>query len=201
MINGFFKYYKSQVVISLLVFLGVTLYLAKNHWGLSISIIAVITSILIAIDKWLWKTKMFSWMFWIDNFSGRYEGEFEYTFRNSSCEIQKGILKQVKIIHQTGSQIKIYSFTKKEDGSPSSSSKNIGISVEKLEGKQYRLIYSYLNDGNSDLTPHYGTEIIKFIVRGNKKYLHGKYFTERLPYQTRGEIKLRWASNSDEHEF
>ena len=114
-------------------------------------------------------------MFWIDNFSGRYEGEFEYTFRDSNCEIQKGMLKQIKIIHQTGSQIKYYFFTKKEDGSPSSS-KNIGISVEKLEGKQYRLIYSYLNDGNSNLTPHYGTEIIKFIVKGSREVSPWKIF-------------------------
>lgn len=76
--NGYFKYYKSSVLVSLLVILGISLFLAKDYWGLSFSIISVITSLLFFIDKWLWKTRLFSWMFWIEDFSGRYEGHLEY---------------------------------------------------------------------------------------------------------------------------
>ena len=202
MTDGYFKYYKSKLLISLLVFLGILIYLAKEHWGISVSIIAIISTLLFIIDKWLWKTKIFSKMFWIDDFSGTYEGQLEFEFKDSHCKTQKGILTHKKVIHQTGSRIKIYSFSINEDGTQSSVSENIDISVKKLDGKQFQFIYSYLNNGNSSLTPHFGTEIIKFIVKGDEKYLSGRYFTERLPYQTKGKfIDLRWVSNSQTHEF
>jgi hypothetical protein len=201
--NGFFKYYKSGVLIALIAFLGISLFFAKDYWGLSISIISVISAFLIVIDKWLWKTKAFSWMFWVENFSGRYEGELQYEYRDENCVVQKGVLKHIKIIHQSGSKISIFSFTIKKDGSPSSLSENKGMYVEKINGdKHYQFIYTYLNDGNSELTTHYGTEILKFIRKDDKKILSGRYYTERLPFSTKGTfLNLNWVSNDQEHDF
>ncbi|WP_137401340.1 hypothetical protein [Echinicola rosea] len=202
--NGYFKYYKSSVLVSLLVILGISLFLAKDYWGLSFSIVSVITGLLFVIDKWLWKTRLFSWMFWIEDFSGRYEGYLEYEYRDDKCVVKKGKLKHVKIIHQTGSKITVFSFTQKPDGTPSSVSESLGLHVDKTNGdKHFELIYSYLNHGSTEqnFSPHYGTEIIK-VIGTHKKKISGRYFTERLPYLTKGIFKdMKWISKNEEHEF
>lgn len=205
MSNGYLKYYKPSVLIGLVAFLGIAIYFAKDYWHLSVSVVGIISLILLAIDNWLWKTKLFSWMFWVDNFSGRYEGFLEYEYRDEYCNVKKGKLKHVKIVHQSGGKISVFSFTIKEDNTPSSLSESKGMFVEKMNGeKHYQLIYTYLNDGNSELKfpPHYGTEIIKFIRNGKTKELSGRYFTERLPFSTKGKfLELKWVSNNQSHDF
>ena len=43
---------------------------------------------------------------------------------------------------------------------------------------------------------------IKFIKKDEGKFLEGKYFTERIPFSTKGRfIELQWVSNKEEHEF
>lgn len=203
--NGYFKYYKSSILISLLAILAIALYLAKDFWGLSISIVSIMTSLLFVIDKWLWNTRLFSWMFWVDDFSGRYEGWLEYEYRDESCQIKTGALKHVKIVHQTGSKITIFSFTIKSDGTASSLSESQGMYVERTNGeKHFNLIYSYLNQGSPEqgFPPHYGTEIIKVIGSKENKVLSGRYFTERLPFSTKGKFTdLKWVSNNEQHDF
>lgn len=199
---GIFKYYKPGVLISLIALLSISIFFAKSHLGVTIPIIGSITSLIVLIDRYLWKKRLFSWMFWIEDFSGTYKGQLNYEFRDDQCVLQKGGLDHVKTIHQTGSKIRIYSFFIKDDGSKSSTSEDTGLYVEKIEGSQYKLIYSYRNDGSTDLSPHYGTEIVKFIKDGNKKILSGRYFTERLPYQTKGTFEnLIWESNKENHSF
>jgi len=203
--NGFLKYYKPKVLLGLVIYLVIAIVWAKENLGLSLSATASIGFILVLIEKYLWKIRPFSWMFWIENFSGRYEGELEYHYKDENCSIITGKLKHVKIISQTGSNICVHSFTIKADGIKSSLSESKGMYVEKTaDGKHFQLMYNYLNEGNPklNLTTHYGTEIIKFIKNGNSKKLSGRYFTERLPFQTRGEfIELKWVSNNLEHEF
>ncbi len=198
-------YYKSNVLIIFIVSIVIALFLAKINLGLSFSIIIVISAILAIINKWLWKYWPFSYMFWITDFSGRYEGELEYEYRDENSSIKTGKLKYIKTIHQTGSNINIFSFTFTSEGNQSSLSESKSVYVERMKDeKHYQIIYSYLNDGNPKLgyPPHYGTEIIKFIKKGNKKILSGNYFTNRLPYQTRGSYnELLKVSNNLNHEF
>ena len=77
--------------------------------------------------------------------------------------------------------------------------------VEKLkDGVHFELIYNYLNDGNAELnfSPHYGTEIIKFIKKGDDTLISGRYFTERLPHQTRGKfLEMKRVSDDLKHDF
>lgn len=205
MSKTFFQYYKPSVLIGLIAILAIALFLAKDYWGLSFSIIGIISLILYVVDEWLWKFPIFSWMFWTDNFSGRYEGYLEFEYRDENCEIKTGKLKHIKIIHQKGSKICVYSFTIKKDGKPSSVSENKGMYVELLNGeKHFQLIYSYLNGGNPELkfSPHYGTDIIKFLKKGKSKTITGRYFTERLPFSTKGKyVDLKWVSDNQEHDF
>lgn len=205
MINDFFKYYKPSILITFIAIMAIFLFLAIHQWHISVSVIGLISSLLLVVDVWLWKYKPFKWMFWTHDFSGRYEGFLEYEYRDENCNILKDRLKHVKVISQSGSKICVYSFTWKKDGTPSSSSVNKGIYVEKIDGGiHYQLIYNYLNDGNVDLgfSPHYGTEIIKFSEEKGIKEIFGRYYTERSPYQTRGKfLDLKWVNNSMKHDF
>lgn len=205
MTNDFFRYYKPSVLVIIVAVMAILFFLAIHHWHLSASFISMITMVLLVIDVWLWRYKPFAWMFWTHDFSGRYEGFLEYEYRDENCNVLKDRLKHVKIISQSGSKICIYSFTWKKDGTESTSSVNKGMYIEKLDGGiHYQLIYNYLNDGNNDLnfSPHYGTEIIKFSEENDVKEIFGRYYTERLPYQTRGKfVDMKWVNNSMKHDF
>ena len=201
----YLKYYHPEFLKALIAFLALTLFLAKNYWEVSISILGVISGAIVVISTYLWKYRPFIWMFWVDDFSGRYEGYLKYHYQNDKGEMQSDELKHVKVINQNGNRIVVTSFTIKEDGTKSSISVSKGMFVEKTEDeKHYRLIYNYYNEGSfSDrLPPHYGTEVIKFIKNDDSHKLTGEYYTGREPYQTKGEfINLKKVSNDLNHEF
>ncbi len=203
--NNYFNYYKSNVLVVFVSALAIALFLAKEKWGISIAIVGTITTLLMLTSKYLWKYPPFKWMFWIDNFSGRYEGILKYQYVDSNGNINTGEMKQIKIINQTGSRITVSTFTIKPDGIKSSLSVNKGMYVEKTEDEQhYRLIYNYHNEGSTEqgFSPHYGTEVIKFIRNGEYKSLSGTYYTGREPYQTKGElIEFKYINNNLNHEF
>lgn len=205
MMNCYFNYYKSNVLVGLISLLTIAIYLAKTKWELSISITGSVSILLMLTSTHLWKYKPFKWMFWVDDFSGRYEGIVKYQFVDVDNNKQTGKLKQIKIINQTGTRITIYSFNIRLDGSKSSLSVNKGIYVEKTEDEQhYRLIFNYLNDGSTEqgFSPHYGTEVLKFMRSGSDKFLSGHYYTGREPYQTKGElVEFKLVSNNLNHEF
>lgn len=205
--EGFsFRYVKPQALIVCVVLLGSLLFAANKflgeHWSVSFSVFGFIGGLFALINSYLWHIKPFSYLYSIPDFRGRYEGEIKYEFKNENCEIIKGTLKHVKVIHQNGSNIVVNSFTKKEDGSSSSNSLSIDASIVKEKDGTFKLIYNYLNDGNADLgfPPHYGTEILKHIVDKKKKSLVGRYYTERLPFMTKGKIELEYKNNNLKHD-
>jgi hypothetical protein len=137
-------------------------------------------------------------MYNVPDFSGRYEGTLQYEYRDENCQIQKGTLEHTKIIKQTGSAVVIRSFTKRIDGSLSSESLSKEASIVKEPDGVFSLLYNYLNDGDSNqqFPPHYGTEILKLIIDGNNKHLVGRYYTERLPFGTKGKIDVKFQGNN-----
>lgn len=203
--KDYLKYYHPQFLILMVVGGFLLIYFTKESFGLSFSVFGMLTLFIVIITKHLWKYRPFSWLFWIEDFSGRYEGKLIYQFIDASGDLKKGELEHIKIISQTGSSIHITSITKKADGSRSSPSINKGMYVEQTtDGQHFNLIYNYLNDGSTEqgFPPHYGTEVVKFIKNGNEKKLSGRYFTNRSPYQTKGEFKdLKWVSNNKNHDF
>ncbi|WP_416440850.1 hypothetical protein ACH3O9_12315 [Leeuwenhoekiella sp. A16] len=203
--KDYFKYYHPKFLIFLVVGAFFLIYTTQKSLGLSLSVFGFLSLIIISITKYLWKFKPFSWLFWIEDFSGRYEGKLVFQYQGENGEVKSGELEHIKIVSQTGSQINVASFTKKPDGTISSPSFNKGMYVETTEdGQHFKLIYNYLNEGSTEqgFPPHYGTEVIKFIEDGNEKRLSGGYFTNRNPYQTKGEFReLRWVSNNKKHDF
>jgi len=201
------RYLKPSVYVFFIVLLALLLYIANefilSHWGISFSIFAVIGGILTIINSYLWNIKPFSWMYSVLDFSGRYEGTLSYKYRDENCKEASNTLTHIKVIAQNGSDIVINSWTRKKDDSMSSPSTSIEASIIKQKDGTFSLIYNYLNEGNGELafSPHYGTEVLKLITtKSNKKHLTGRYYTERLPYQTMGKIDLEYKSKDLTHE-
>ncbi|MCH2488569.1 MAG: hypothetical protein MK211_00340 [Flavobacteriales bacterium] len=203
--KDYLKYYHPQFLMGLVIVSFALIYVAKQSLGLSISVFGILTLLITLITKYLWRYKPFKWLFWVEDFSGRYEGKLIYQYKDDKGKIQTGELEHIKIVSQSGSNIHVSSFTKKPDGSLSSPSVNKGMYVETTQdGQHFNLIYNYLNEGSTEqgFPPHYGTEVIKFIKDGKEKRLSGRYYTNRSPYQTNGEFKdLKWISNNKKHEF
>lgn len=200
------RYLKPNAVILICVLLGVSLFAANkfinSHWGVSISVFAVIGGLFGFVNSYLWNVRPFKWMYFVPDFSGRYEGTLLYEFRNEKCEVVSDTLQHIKVIIQNGSDVVINSWTKKKDGTMSSKSTSIEASIVKEKDGTFSIIFNYLNEGNFELgfAPHYGTEILRLVENGEGKHLVGKYYTERLPYQTKGKIDLRFKNNELYHE-
>ncbi len=203
--NNYLKYYKPSLLITIIIILGVAVVAAKDYWGLSISVISIVTLLLVFITNYLWKYKPFIFLFEINDFSGRYEGILTSFRITEEGNPETKELRHVKIINQSGSRITVSSFTIREDGTKSTVSVNKGMYVEKTEDERhYRLIYSYENAGciERGFPPHYGTDEIKFVKKDTgEKVLFGQYYTNRNP-QTKGVYNnLKWVSNDLNHEF
>lgn len=200
------RYLKPSAFIFICVVLGVSLIAANkyvhSHWGISVSVFAVIGGLFGFVNSYLWNVRPFCWMYSVPDFSGRYEGTLLYEFRNEKCEVVTDTLTHIKVIVQNGSDIVINSWTKKKDGSMSSKSTSIEASIVKEKDGTFSLLYNYLNEGNFELNfcPHYGTEVLKLVENGEGKHLVGKYYTERMPFQTKGKIDLKFISKQLYHE-
>jgi hypothetical protein len=84
------RYLKPSAFIFICAVLALALFVAnkyiQNHLGISVSVFAVIGGMFGGINSYLWNVKPFSWMYWVPDFSGRYEGTLVYEFRNEKCE-------------------------------------------------------------------------------------------------------------------
>lgn len=200
------RYLKPSAFIVMCALLALVLFAANKyilaHWGISFSVFALIGSLFGIINSHLWNVKPFSWMYYVPDFSGRYEGTLHYEFRNDKCEVISDTLEHIKVIVQNGSDVVISSWTKKRDGTTSSKSTSIEASIVKDKDGTFSIIFNYLNEGNFELdfSPHYGTEVLKLVENGDGKHLVGKYYTERLPYQTKGKIDLKFKNKELYHE-
>ncbi len=199
------RYLKPSAFIYIIAIIVLALFSANqyisSHWGISISVFTVIIVLFAFVDKRLWNKKPFCWMYYVPDFSGRYQGTILYEFRNEKNEIVSDRLEHIKVITQNGSDVIINSWTKQKDSSISSKSTSIEASIVKEKDGTFSLIYNYLNEGNFEpgFCPHYGTEILKLIETGSEKKLVGKYYTERLPFQTRGKIDLTFVNKNLTH--
>lgn len=200
------RYLKPSAFIVICAVLALTLFAANKyllaHWGVSFSVFALIGGLFGLVNSYLWNVKPFCWMYSVPDFSGRYEGTLKTDFIGENGRVVKLTLGHIKVIVQNGSDIVLNSWTKKEDGTMSSMSTSIEASIVKEKDGTYSVIYNYLNEGNSELgfAPHYGTEILKMVENDDGKHLVGKYYTERLSFQTKGKIDLRFSSKKWYHE-
>lgn len=201
------RYLRPGAFIFICVLLGVSLFVANrflnSHWGVSVSVFAVVGGLFGIVNLHLWNVKPFSFMYSVPDFSGRYVGTLLYEFRNETCGVVSDTLEHIKVISQNGSDVVVNSWTKKKDGTVSSKSTSIEASIVKEKDGTFSIIFNYLNEGNFELNyaPHYGTEILHLVENGDGIHLVGKYYTERMPYQTKGKVNLKFSSKELHHEI
>lgn len=197
-----FQYLKPTPVVFIISILVIPIFLIKMHWGFSIPALGAVAAVFYLITTKLWNIWPFKYMTKVDDFSGIYEGEIEYLYLDENCTEVRGYLKQIKVIDQNALKITISTTTYDQNGRKSSTSINKGMYVEKAEnGRDYRLIYNYDNDGNSlnKLDKHTGTEVLRFIKNDQGKFLDGEYYTSRLPHQSRGRISMECTNKNLNH--
>lgn len=193
------RYWKPTTFIFICGFLALTLSAANkyilNHWGISVSIFAVIGFLLGIINSYLWNKKPFIWMFCVPDMSGRFEGKLDFEYVNHKSETISGSVKHLKEVVQNGSDIVINSWTIDKGGNKSFST-SIEASIQKKNDGTYRVIYNFQNEGNHELgfSPHYGTEVLNFIDNSEGKHFIGDYYTNRIPHQTKGKTDLKFIS-------
>lgn len=204
--KNYFKYYKPGAIIPFVLITGTFLSLLISRLVTLLMVNTAInyyqfpsTTILIglliyAIDKFLWKYKPFKWLFWIEDISGRYEGEIEFNhYLNTSKDCRSFALE----IEQTGSLIKINTyFNSNNDDTSQSESKQISFSKD--EFGNLSIFMNYHNKGNSvsNIPEHYGTNVLEYF-QGNLK---GKYYTNKNP-QTNGLMKATFISKKLKKRF
>ncbi|WP_209400445.1 hypothetical protein [Pseudozobellia sp. WGM2] len=199
------RYLKPESFIPLCIALGLLLYFTNvyisSHWGMSFSIFALTSFLFALINKYLWNVRPFSWLYSVPDFSGTYTGTLLFEFTDEKCQKVKDELEHIKVITQNGSDIVVNSWTKRKDGTMSSLSRSIEASIIKEKDGTFSILYNYLNEGNFELDfcPHFGTEMLKAVENKDGKHLIGKYYTERLPYQTKGKIDLKFQSKNTNH--
>ena len=145
------RYLRPSAFIFISAILVLALYAANkyvnNHWGISISIIGIVSGLFAIINKWLWNIKPFCWMYSVPDFSGRYQGTLLYMFRNEKNEVVSDSMEHIKVITQNGSDIVISSWTKETDGTISSKSTSIEASIVREKDGTFSLIFNYLGLG------------------------------------------------------
>ncbi len=209
--NNYFKYYKPNAIIGFIVILGT---LVGFSLTFLIDIITNITNVsyyqysatstviilLIAfIDKKLWCKKPFKYLFIIPNLSGRYEGWIKYQHPITKIESSK---KCTIEIYQTGSKVKLNCYFQKENGEEKTPSKSLIETVVKNDDNTFSLVFNYQNDGIlGKFSPHHGTNILKFIKNSEGQFLKGIYYTNREPYQTRGEMEVKFITNKLKNDY
>ncbi len=196
MANFTLRYYKQALIIPVV---GVATLLTSfishfvnTNWGIALSAFALAGGLFTVIDLWLWWLWPIKYLYHLKDFRGRYNGTITYERRDERGVLHTGTLKHEKVITQTGSGVVVRSITYKSDGSISSESMSHVESIELERDGSFKLIYSYLNEGNVKLgfPPHYGTEVLVFTTESRVKQLKGHYYTNRLPVQTRGEVNV-----------
>lgn len=203
--RDYLKYFYPQAFMGLSGLLLTGVYYLNQCLPVALSTFGVAAGTISLVTTKAWKLPPFKWLFWVDNLSGTYEGYIKWQYREKNGEVKKGRFKHVKVIVQNGYKITVNSYTFKEDGSPSSPSVNKGMYVDKTkDDKCFTMVYSYFNDGSTEqgFCGHYGTDVLKFIKNGEQMKISGKYYTNRYPYQTRGEYaELKRVSNNTNHKF
>jgi hypothetical protein len=191
-----FKYYKPDFVIPII---GLTSYyllklshLLVNEYQIALSAFGIAGLLFGLINKYLWKYFPFKLFFKIKDVSGKYTGTINYEYWDKYNILQTGSKKIEKVITQTGSSIVINTTTFDDEFKVSSNSESKIEHIDIQRDGSVKLIYNYLNNGNTELrlTPHYGTEILHFRNELINRIITGEYFTDRLPRQTRGKIEL-----------
>ena len=203
------RYYKTNLLIATILALALSIdigfELLQSYFDQNTDFIlraptnaAIITSLLVLYDRYLWKYRFLNKLINVPNLNGRYVGCIEYEWNGTSEEM----VCAVEIIQSASSiQIQTYFKSEKHENTYSQSL----VEDIRYEKEHYSIYFFYFNAGttiNSHLDCHYGANFLRVILNeeGSPKKLTGNYFTNRST-QTRGKIEVNFESRKLNHEL
>ncbi|MBN2867683.1 MAG: hypothetical protein JXK08_03330 [Flavobacteriaceae bacterium] len=196
--NDYFRNYKPNLLIIFIIFLSIGIGAFTDYVLPKIntffespylqfpSATILIGYVFYLIDKVLWKYKLFSWLFYTPNISGRYIGHIEYLdYKNGKTNRTNCALE----IEQSASKIKIETYFKNKKLKETSKSKSLVSSFVVDEFDNVSIVLTYHNSGNPvlNIPMHDGTNILEYNKK--ERSLNGIYYTNKEP-QTKGKIKV-----------
>jgi hypothetical protein len=125
----------------------------------------------------------------VKDISGRYTGDLFSDFKRTKEPIQI-----VFEITQTASCVHVRQFTRDSTGR-TTWSESLNETIEARADGSMRLSFAYRNEGEAtqaEMTEHIGFCCLDFST--DRKRVGGRYFTNRHPHPTRGEIHACFAS-------
>lgn len=190
---GFSNYKPVPLIVTIGVLWTVSGHLLTMYWEdafeYGIGPLTIVSIILFAYDRYLWKWPVLRWLVDTPDLNGNYEGCVE--FRYDGDDKKKAC---TAVIEQTASTISAtFDFTKPDDYDTKSRSEK-AFFIKDNDGKVSRLGLFYENKGsaigNDTLTQHHGISILDLTQQDGEYELKGSYFTNRKPKQTQGDIEL-----------
>lgn len=191
---------KLGAVVSLLLVTGALAHFIADYvhyqWGLAVSFISIGTGFVSLLNMFLWHLPLIRYMYEFPDMRGTFEGVLTYSFRDANNVEQTGEMPTKREISQNGYSVFIRTTVLKADFTTSSISTACEANVIVEDDNTVKLEFTYNNEGDplQGFPTHQGTEILRF----NKKEgtLIGHYYTNRLPFQTKGIINLRQSLNT-----
>lgn len=209
--KNYFIYYKARAIILILILTSFIAFLSIKIIVIPFVIASCLFGYLEIVDRVLWKSPLFSWMFTIEDFSGTYEGTQENLLLKEIKENEEGIrlykeyrehLKLKIIIYQTGSDIKANFFYYDTKSDKSSKSEDTQVIVSKTADDRHYLLTCLHGDiGVLENGGHHETVVLKYIKEGEECRLEGGFYDNRKT-QARGKfIGLKKVSSDKIHPF
>lgn len=166
------------------------------HYGY---IIAPVSILWVSLDTYLWHTKFFQGIRKSLNIPPDLRGRWEGTLENADGSQPQKFVIEVK---QTLTSIRVHSF--------SSIANSTSILTEiAADSHEEHFMIGYLWQGEIGATSKemhqgevfQGYTMLNLDEQESPRTLQGSYFTNRKSAQTRGSIKLQWASHKMLHKF
>jgi hypothetical protein len=194
------KYMKLGAVVSTLLLIGVLAHAVADFinfkYGIAVSFIAVGTAVFAALNLALWHCPIIRYMYEFPDMRGTYEGSLQFSYRDENNVSQSGTMRVMREVDQSGYGVFFRTTFYKEDGTISSVSTTHEVEILVEDKNTVQLTFTYKNEGDptQNFAPHHGTEVLRY----NKKAgtIIGHYYTNRIPFQTKGTIELRKTINT-----
>jgi hypothetical protein len=194
------KYMKLGAVVSVLLLSGALAHTVADFldfkYNIAISFISIGSAMFALLNFVLWHWPFIISMYEFPDMRGNYEGTLQYCYRDDNNVSQSGTMRVMREVDQSGYGVFFRTTFYKEDGTVSSVSTAHEVDILVEDKNTVQLTFTYKNEGDptQNFAPHHGTEVLRY----NKKAgtIIGHYYTNRIPFQTKGTIELRKTINT-----
>lgn len=186
---------KIGAVVSVLLLSGVLAHTVADFldfkYNIAISFISIGTAMFALLNLALWHWPIICSMYEFPDMRGNYEGTLQYSYRDENNETKTGDMKVLREVDQNGYGVFFRTTFYKADGSISSVSTAHEVDILVEDNNTVQLTFTYKNEGDpaQNFAPHHGTEILRYNKENGT--IIGHYYTNRIPFQTKGNISLR----------